>query len=196
MKATRVRLARASLAAAVIVGSAMAAAQVVIGGTGFITVSIAAVGAVGGGITGEARLPVTASGARLDSTNNHATISAVGRRGAVRRIELDVSSARQGQRHEVGPAGAAIHLTLEPNTSLDASRGWIQFDTLTPQRGVGRYEGTFQNGQTPMVVRGQFQVNFSPAVGAPPGGANPGPGPVPPQSHGVTQTDAGRRSTL
>jgi|LNFM01.1.fsa_nt_gb hypothetical protein len=176
--------------------SAGALAQVVLGGTGFITVSVAGVGAVGGGLAGDARLPVTASGARFEPINNRVRISANGRRSAVRRIEIDVPNARQGQRIDLGSAtGAVIHITLDPNVALDSGRGFVQFDTLTSQRGVGRYEGTFQQGQTPIVVRGQFQVTFSPAVAGPPGGANPGPGPTPGPSNGTPRTtaDAGRR---
>lgn len=178
-----------------VLASTAALSQVVIGGTGFITVSVAGVGAVGGGLAGDARLPVTATGARYDATNNTVRITANGRRGAVRRIEIEVPRARQGQRIELGTAtGAAIRITLDPNSSLDSGRGFVQFDTLTPQRGVGRYEGTFQQGQTPVVVRGQFQVTFAPAVGAPPNGANPGPGPTPGPTNGTprTNTDAGR----
>jgi hypothetical protein len=186
-------LALVALTTSALLGAALASAQVVVGGTGFITVSVAGIGGVGGGLTIDSRLPVTASGARFDPTSNHAQISANGRRGPVRRIELDVPHARQGQRIEVGPGtGATIRITLENNSTLSAEsgRGFIQFDTLAPTRGVGRYEGTFQNGQTPLVVRGQFQVTFSPSVGAPPGGANPGPGPHP-EPHATS--DAGRR---
>lgn len=187
-----------SLGAAALLGAAVASAQVVVGGTGFITVSVASVGAVGGGMAGDARLPVTASGARLDPTNNHAHIMATGRRGVVRRIDIDVPNARVGQRIELTAAtGASIRIMLDGNQTLGAdSRGWVQFETLASGRGTGRYEGTFQNGQTPMVVRGQFQVTFSPSVGGPPNGANPGPGPTPGPSHGSPGThsaDAGRR---
>ncbi|MFO0556845.1 MAG: hypothetical protein U0269_02385 [Polyangiales bacterium] len=193
-----------SLGAAAALGAAIASAQVVVGGTGFITVSVASVGAVGGGMAGDARLPVTASGARLDPTNNHAHITATGRRGVVRRIEIDVPNARAGQRIELTAAsGASIRITLDANQTLGAdSRGWVQFDSLAAGRGAGRYEGTFQNGQTPMVVRGQFQVTFSPSVGGPPNGANPGPGPSPgpvqgsgssAATNGARGADAGRR---
>jgi hypothetical protein len=193
-----------SLGAAALLGAAVASAQVIVGGTGFITVSVASVGAVGGGMSGDARLPVTASGARLDPTNNHAYITATGRRGVVRRIDIDVPNARAGQRIELTAAtGASIRITLDGNQTLGAdSRGWVQFETLASGRGVGRYEGTFQNGQTPMVVRGQFQVTFSPNVGGPPNGANPGPGPSPgpvqgssngAATSGARGADAGRR---
>lgn len=189
------RHAAPALGLSIAIASAGALAQVVIGGTGFITVSVAGVGAVGGGLAGDARLPVTASGARYDVATNTVRISANGRRGAVRRIEIEVPRARQGQRIDLGTAtGASIRITLEPNSTLDSGRGFVQFDTLTPQRGVGRYEGTFQQGQTPVVVRGQFQVTFAPAVGGPPNGANPGPGPTPGPTNGSPRanTDAGR----
>ncbi len=181
--------------------AAGAAAQVVIGGTGFITVSVASVGAVGGGMAGDARLPVTATGARYDAATNRAQISANGRRGIVRRIEIDVPHARAGQRIDLSAAsGATIRITLDGNQTLGADpRGFVLFESLTPQRGVGRYEGTFQHGQTPMVVRGQFQVNFTPTVSGPANGANPGPGPTPGPSHNggtgspASAPDAGRR---
>jgi hypothetical protein len=183
--------------------AAVVSAQVV-GGMGFITVSVASVGSVGGGMAADARLPVTASGARLDPTNNHVHITATGRRGVVRRIEIDVPNARAGQRIELTAAtGASIRITLDANQTLGAdSRGWVQFESLASGRGVGRYEGTFQNGQTAMVVRGQFQVTFSPSVGGPPNGANPGPGPSPgpvqgsgsgAATNGFRGADGGRR---
>jgi hypothetical protein len=185
---------RASLAAALALTAAAASGQVITGGTGFITVSVAGIGGAGG-LTGDARLPVTGAGARFDPTNNHVSISANGRRGIVRRIELDVPNAHAGQRIELGPgSGASIRITLDGQQPLgaDSSRGFIQFESLTAARGVGRYEGTFQNGQSPIVVRGNFQVNFTPSVGNAPGGANPGPGPRPGP---VTQSvgDAGHR---
>jgi hypothetical protein len=181
---------------AVVFAGTVASAQVVVGGTGFITVSVATVGAVGGGMSGDARLPVTASGARMDPTSNRVQISASGRRGVIRRIEIEVPNARAGQRIELTPAsGASIRITLDGNQTLGAdTRGFVQFDSLAGGRGAGRYEGTFQHGAAPIVVRGQFSVTFSPGVGAPAGGANPGPGPTPgPVGGGATSADAGRR---
>jgi hypothetical protein len=151
---------------------------------GFITVSLVGVGGVGAGLAGDARLPVTGAGARFNALDNRVTIVGVGRRGAVRRIELDVPDAHASTRIELGPStGATARIVLDsmgPSGGAEASRGFVLFETLTPTRGVGRYEATFQQGQHPLVARGQFQVNFSTSVGGPPGGANPGPGPSPP----------------
>jgi hypothetical protein len=204
MKYARRQAFIASLGVAAMLAATVVSAQVIVGGTGFVTVSVASVGAAGGGMAGDARLPVTPSGARLDPTNNHVYITASGRRGVVRRIEIDVPNARVGQRIELTAAsGASIRITLDGNQTLGAdSRGWVQFDSLAAGRGAGRYEGTFQNGQTPMVVRGQFQVTFSSSVAGPPNGANPGPGPSPGAAQGAGSTaatsstresDAGRR---
>jgi hypothetical protein len=199
MTSHKAALVLGSLGASAVLAAAVASAQVVVGGTGFITVSVASVGAVGGGMAGDARLPVTASGARFDPTTNRAQITASGRRGVVRRIEIDVPNARAGQRIDLGPSsGASIRITLDGNQTLGADpRGFVQFESLAPGRGVGRYEGTFQHGQTPMVVRGQFQVNFVAGPVLPPSGANPGPGPTPgPRSNGPgpsSAPDAGRR---
>jgi hypothetical protein len=150
---------------------------------GFITVSLVGVGGVGAGITGDARLPVSGAGARFSPQDSRVTIAGVGRRGTVRRIEVDVPDAHAGSRVELGPSTrATVRLTLDGSgstTGVEASRGFVLFETLTPTRGTGRYEATFQSGQHPIVARGQFQVNFITSVGGPPGGANPGPGPAP-----------------
>lgn len=167
-----------------LLATSVAGAQVVIGGgVGFITVSIAGMSGGGGGMAGDARLPVLTSNARYQVTSRLVTIAAISRRSVVKRIELEVPQAEAGQRIALGPnTGATIRIVLDGNRTLSAEngRGFVQFDVLTPTRGEGRYEGTFQNGPTPMVVRGTFQVNFDPSVGGPPRGGNPGPGPTPP----------------
>lgn len=139
----------------------------ILGGTGFITVSVAGVAAVGGGMAGDARLPVTGSGATFEPTNRRVVINAVGTRSAVRRINVNVPNAVAGVRIELTSTTlATLQITLEGNRVLSAEtgRGFVQFESLTPQRAVGRYEGTFQNGPTPMVVRGNFQVNLLPTT--------------------------------
>ena len=139
----------------------------ILGGTGFITVSVAAVAAVGGGMAGDARLPVTGNGATYEPTARRVVINAVGTRSAVRRINVNIPNAVPGVRIELTSTTlATLQITLEGNRVLSAEtgRGFVQFESLTPLRAVGRYEGTFQNGPTPMVVRGSFQVNLLPST--------------------------------
>lgn len=168
-------------------------AQMLLGGTGFITVSVAGVAAVGGGMAGDARLPVTGNGATYDASSRRVSITAIGRRSAVRRIEVRVPNARAEQRIDLNnTTQATIQITLEGDRVLSAEsgRGFVQFESLTPQRAVGRYEGTFQNGPTPMVVRGNFQVNLAVAAGTTP--ATPmNTGTTPSNAASAMATDAG-----
>ncbi len=170
-----------SVAACWTAHSSRSDAQLTLGGTGFITVSVAGVAAVGGGMAGDARLPVSGNLATFDAATSRVHITAIGRRSAVRRIELDVPNARAGERIDLNnTTRATIQITLDGSRVLSAQngRGFVQFEAVSPTRASGRYEGTFLNGATPMVVRGNFQVSLVAA-------------PTTPATSTVLLTDAG-----
>jgi hypothetical protein len=152
-----------ALAASVLVVAAAApvAAQV-FQASGFATISIAGLGNTTT-VAGESRIPVLPRDLSYDAAQSLLHVRATGHRGVVRQLDIDVHGARAGQRFELGGnSGATLHVRMDQGGDLTASRGhgFIEVQTLDARQVAGTYEGTFQNGSVPVVIRGRFEASF------------------------------------
>jgi hypothetical protein len=136
--------------------------------SGFATVNVAGLGNTTT-VAGESRIPILPRDLTFDAPTSHLHVRATGHRGAVRELTIDVPSAHAGQRYDVaGNNAASLHIRMDTGTDLAAQSGHgnITITTLDAQHVAGTYEGTFNNGSVPVVVRGRFEANFPRQRGA------------------------------
>lgn len=159
----QVRLTALGLAAAMGVAAVPVAAQwVVSSAAGYATVNIAGLGNATT-VAGEARIPILPRDVHFDAVSHRLRLRATGRRGPVRQLDIEVQGARSGGRYELGGSpGAWLRVRTDQGEELTAEsgRGWIHITLMDNRRVSGTYEGTFQRGQVPVVIRGRFEANF------------------------------------
>lgn len=146
------------LGASLLLVSSIAGAQA----PGFVELSVSGLGASGNtlGVSGESRLPVrprdeTYAGGAL-------RVRAMGVRGSVRTIDLQVRSPSAGQRFMTGD-GTQMTVQFASGNSLEPGegQGWIEFTAVDAQHAVGTFEATLVRGNVPLTLRGRFEANFS-----------------------------------
>jgi hypothetical protein len=170
--------------AAVAVGPVGAQTVRVVQASGFATVSVAGLGHTST-VTSESRLPILTRDIALDrAATGHLHLRASGQMSAIREIEIDVPAPRVGVRYPLGASdGATVRLRMQQGGQLTAEtgRGHVMITALDNRRVEGTYEGSFNRGQMPFVVRGRFEAMLpragavaSPSPSTPSGGATGG----------------------
>ena len=164
----------AALLAPVALALAAPGAAQVFGAAGFATISMAGLGNTTS-VAGESRIPILARDVSYDSsagTDAELHVRAIGHRGVVRQLDIEVRGPVTGRRYELGTtAGAALRVRLDQGAELAAQpgHGSITITAVDAQHVTGTYEGTFQHGSVPMVLRGHFEANLAsarPAAGS------------------------------
>lgn len=164
MKATH-SLVALTLPAAIALAAPAAAQIIHIQAAGFATISMAGLGNTTT-VASESRLPILSrdvSYERAQAGEPTLHLRAVGRRGPVRQLDIDVRAPRAGQRYELGPnAAATLRVRLDQGAEIvaETGRGHVTITSIDAQRVVGTYEGTFRGQATPVVLRGRFEASF------------------------------------
>jgi hypothetical protein len=170
------------LAALCIPAALCAAAPVtaqVFGAAGFATITMAGLGNTTS-VAGDSRIPILSRDVTYDAAagaNAELRVRAVGHRGVVRQLVIAVRGPTTGRRYELGGAsGAELRVRLDQGDELQAQtgRGSITITTFDARHVTGTYEGTFQHGSVPMVLRGHFEATLASAP--PSGGSTTSPG--------------------
>ena len=152
----------AALATTVAISAVPVAAQV-FGASGFVTVSMAGLGNTTT-VAGDSRIPILARDVEYNAGSGNLHLRATGHRGAVRQLDVTVPRPTTGARFEFGPASTAmlrVHLEDGAELAAESGHGFIGITTMDAQHVVGTYEGTFQHGAVPVVIRGRFEASFS-----------------------------------
>jgi hypothetical protein len=139
------------------------------GAAGFVTVSMAGLGNTTT-VAGDARIPVLTRDIEYNAGAGNLHLRATGHRGAVRQLDIRVHAPHTGARFELGSGNdSALHVNLEDGAELvaESGHGFIEITTLDDHHVTGSYEGTFNHGAVPIVLRGRFDANLPRASGAP-----------------------------
>ncbi len=152
---------------------AMPVAAQVFGAAGYATLTIAGLGNTTT-VAAEARIPILTRDVEYNAGSGSLHIRATGHRGAVRQLDIGVRSPRTGARFEFGGSNDAslrVHLEDGAELAAESGHGFIGITTMDARHVSGTYEGTFNHGAVPIVLRGRFEANLIPP--AAPGAATP-----------------------
>ena len=139
--------------------------------SGFATISMAGLGNTTT-VAGDSRIPILPRDVTFTAVGGQLHVRATGHRGVVRQLDIDVQSARAGARYDFGPGtGTTLRVRMDQGAEMSAEtgRGFVSIGALDATHVTGTYEGTFQHGSVPVVIRGRFEASFPrPDAGTPP----------------------------